>query len=207
MKKIKNAILLALCAVLLVSASVAGTLAYLQYKTAPVTNTMTVGKVEITLDESKVNVYGEPVEGAERVTVNTYKLIPGHKYTKDPTIHVTAGSEACWLFVKIENGIAGIEDSSNVITKQMANNGWELLEIDGVSDVYFKKQNAVTEKTDVIVFESFAIKNDIDGSVLKSYENVKIEITAYAVQADGFTDANSNGTAADEAWTASGFGG
>ena len=91
MKTRSKALLLTLCAVLLVTASVLGTMAYLT-STDEVQNTFTVGQVKITLDEAKVTTDGEPVEGAARVTENSYKLMPGHTYTKDPTIHVDAAS-------------------------------------------------------------------------------------------------------------------
>ena len=97
MKKSK-AILMALCAVLLVAASVMGTLAYLT-STDTVVNTFTVGKVEITLDEADVNADGTPVQGADRVDANEYHLLPGHTYAKDPIVHVDADSEDCYLFV------------------------------------------------------------------------------------------------------------
>ena len=45
MKKMYKAMLLVLCAVLLVAGSVMGTLAYLKAQTGTVTNAMTVGKV------------------------------------------------------------------------------------------------------------------------------------------------------------------
>ena len=54
--------------------SVAGTLAYLTDQDS-VVNTFTVGKVQITLDETKVNSDGTVVEGAERVRENEYHLI------------------------------------------------------------------------------------------------------------------------------------
>ncbi len=89
-----------------------GTLAYLT-DTAGVTNTFTVGKVDITLDEAVVDKDGNPldenknitsidkadrVEGnAEGTSGNTYHLIPGKKYVKDPTITVEAGSEASYI--------------------------------------------------------------------------------------------------------------
>ena len=94
----KKSIALVMMAVLLVAASVMGTLAYLTSKDT-VKNTFTVGKVKITLDEAKVNEYGEADTPASRVKENTYKLIPGHAYTKDPTVHFAAGSEAGYLFV------------------------------------------------------------------------------------------------------------
>lgn len=57
MKTKSKALLLTLCAVLLVAASVMGTMAYLT-STDKVENTFTVGNVKITLDEAKVNTDG-----------------------------------------------------------------------------------------------------------------------------------------------------
>ena len=54
MKKAKKVVALALCAVMLVVGSVAGTMAYLQSTTGVVTNTFTIGNVAITLDELNV---------------------------------------------------------------------------------------------------------------------------------------------------------
>jgi len=100
MKTKSKALLLTLCAVLLVAASVLGTMAYLT-STDTVTNTFTVGKVEIKLDEAKVNANGIPEEGAARVTGNSYKLMPGTTYTKDPTVTVLNGSDAAYVRMKV----------------------------------------------------------------------------------------------------------
>lgn len=100
MKTKSKALLLTLCAVLLVAASVLGTMAYLT-SSAEVKNTFTVGKVEIKLDEAKVNADGIPEEGAARVTANSYKLMPGTTYTKDPTVTVKAGSEESYVRMKV----------------------------------------------------------------------------------------------------------
>lgn len=70
MKTKSKALLLTLCAVLLVAASVLGTMAYLT-STDTVTNTFTVGKVEIKLDETDVT---NPT--GSRVQANSYKLMP-----------------------------------------------------------------------------------------------------------------------------------
>ena len=100
MKTKSKALLLTLCAVLLVAASVLGTMAYLT-SSAEVKNTFTVGKVEIKLDEAKVTADGIPVEGAARVTENSYKLMPGTTYTKDPTVTVLKGSEDSYVRMKV----------------------------------------------------------------------------------------------------------
>ena len=100
MKTKSKALLLTLCAVLLVAASVMGTMAYLT-STDKVENTFTVGNVTITLDEAKVNTDGTPVTPAERVKANEYKLLPGHTYTKDPTVTVKAVSESSYVRMKV----------------------------------------------------------------------------------------------------------
>lgn len=100
MKTRSKALLLTLCAVLLVAASVLGTMAYLT-STDSVENTFTVGSVAITLDEAKVDENGTPVEPAVRVKSNEYKLMPGHTYTKDPTVTVEKGSESSYVRMKV----------------------------------------------------------------------------------------------------------
>ena len=187
MKSKKKVFVAVLCAAALVVASVLGTMAYLTSQDA-VKNTFTVGKVAITLDEAKVTDAGDPVVGADRVKTNTYKLIPGHEYTKDPTVHVTAGSEDSWLFVKVVDEIAGIE-ADTTVAAQMAANGWTAVE--GETNVYAYKAT-VTSGQDIKVFENFTIKGD---AAVADYAGKTITIEAYAIQADGFT------TAAD-AWKA-----
>ena len=100
MKTKSKALLLTLCAVLLVAASVLGTMAYLT-STDKVENTFTVGNVKIKLDEAKVTEDGKPVTPAERVKGNSYKLMPGHTYTKDPTVTVEAVSESSYVRMKV----------------------------------------------------------------------------------------------------------
>ena len=100
MKTRSKALLLTLCAVLLVAASVLGTMAYLT-STDSVENTFTVGSVAITLDEAEVDENGTPVEGAARVKSNEYKLMPGHTHTKDPTVTVEKGSESSYVRMKV----------------------------------------------------------------------------------------------------------
>lgn len=180
----KKSIALVMMAVLLVAASVMGTLAYLTSKDS-VKNTFTVGKVAITLDEAKVNEYGEADTPASRVKENTYKLIPGHTYIKDPTVHFAAGSEASWLFVKVENGIAAIEDDKK-IADQITTNGWVALT--GVDGVYYKQVDANTGAAaiDYPVFGTFKLTDDAN---VENYATANVTVTAYAIQADGFTSA------------------
>ena len=72
-------------------ASVGGTIAWLKASTEPVINTFTVGDINITLAET----------GTTNNAKN-YTFVPGDTLAKDPKVTVTAGSEDCYLFVKVE---------------------------------------------------------------------------------------------------------
>lgn len=206
MKTARKALMLILCAALLVSATVMGTLAYLTSETGVVTNTFTVGKVEITLDEAKVDAYGVPVANAARVYGNEYKMIGNQSYTKDPTVHVGATSEKCWLFVKVVNPLSAIEakyeyaeGKTGTIAEQMAANGWMQLAVDGenVENVYYY-DGIVEAGANKVVFNGFKI----DGIKLANNAQIgNVTIDAYAIQAEGFTSAVAAWKANAATWT------
>lgn len=180
----KKTLLVVLALVLVAALSVGLTLAFLQDETEVVTNTFTVGNVTIDLDEAKVDAYGVEIENADRVKANEYKLIPNQEYVKDPTIHIVKGSEPCYVFVKVENGIAGLEPEEGSIAAQMADNGWENLS----GDVYYKAAavDARGAAVDVEVFGYFRIKGDAN---VADYNGKTITVKGYAVQAAGFANA------------------
>lgn len=210
MRKKHRIMLVSLCAIMIVVSSVMLTLAYLTAKTGEVVNTFTVGNVKFDenlnngLDEAKTNENGngKPVDKnnnetndkslAPRVTENKYKLVPGHTYTKDPTIHLDKTSEDCYLFVKVENGltktkdgIEGIEAATETtgdtpyknIADQMKANGWYAIG-NGYTDIYVyvgsstgtdPKVVKASEKADYLVFENFKIDENITGEQLNKY--------------------------------------
>ena len=101
MKKAKKIVALLLCALLLIGASVAGTLAYLT-DNQDVTNTFTIGKVEIKLDEAVVDQEtGVATTGRTEDGNTAVRLIPGRSITKDPTVTVLKDSEDCYVRVKV----------------------------------------------------------------------------------------------------------
>lgn len=181
----KKKLMTVLALVLVIALSVAGTYAYLTSQ-ASVKNTFTVGNVAITMDETDVD---NSTPDADRDVANAYKLIPGTTYTKDPIIHVAATSEQCYLFVKVENDIAGAEttEAGKTVAAQLAANGWSL--VDGQTNIYVYK-DAVNGGANVNVFENFTVSNDINNDALKTAADGKtITVTACAVQAEGLTAA------------------
>ena len=195
-KKILKVLALVACAVLLVFGSIAGTLAYMK-DSVTVQNTFTAGNVAITMDEANVDLYGVPsgTRNAEG-TGNEYKLIPGRTYTKDPVIRVEAGSEACYVFFKLENEL--LDNNGNSIANFDINGtNWQL--VDGETNVYYYKDILVAGDT-CTAFTKFEIANNADVAPFAtggSKEAAVVNVTAYAVQADGFDDANAAWTAAE----------
>ena len=205
MKKTSKALLLMLCAVLLVAASVLGTMAYLTSQDS-VTNTFTVGKVQIKLDEAKANADGTLVQGADRVKANSYKLLPGLTYAKDPMVTVLKGSESAYVKMTVTfskaaqldaifapNGanmtsIFNGYDSNNWIYKGNTENTAA-----NTRTYEFWYKEAVAAPTDNValdaLFDSITVPGSINNDQLKTIEGMTITVNAYAIQADGFANA------------------
>ena len=191
MKKSK-AILMVVCAMLLVAASVMGTLAYLTSQDS-VTNTFSVGKVKITLDEAKVGEDGKKLTGAEaaRGQGNEYHLLPGHEYDKDPTVTVKGGSEDCYLFVKFEEN--GNPADYYTYTSLLKAPDWTKLE--GETNVWYREVRKIETDIsyDLLDDDKITVKESVTNANMADAAAAELIWTAYAIQL-----ANT-GTAA-EAW-------
>ena len=122
----KKAFLIILAAVVLVSGSIGGTLAWFT-DSASVTNTFTVGSIKMTLDETNLS-YHEGVQGSKpRTSENQegYKIVPGTAIPKDPMVTIAANSEDCYVFVQIINGL--VLDNAVVGTPNIAT-AWQPVE-------------------------------------------------------------------------------
>ena len=205
MKTKSKALLLTLCAVLLVTASVLGTMAYLT-SNDEVVNTFSVGSVAIKLDEAKANPDGTLVEGADRVKANSYKLLPGHTYNKDPMVTVLKGSESSYIKMTVTftkaaqldeifapNGadmtrIFNGYDRTNWIAKGNTENAADNTR----TYEFWYKEAVAAPDADVALdalFDSITVPGSITNDQLKAIEGMTITVNAYAIQADGFTNA------------------
>ncbi len=207
MKTSKKVLALVLAAVLLVGASVMGTIAYLT-STDEVNNTFTVGDVKIKLDEALVDDDGKAVTGedAERVKANDYKLLPGHTYDKDPTVTVLKGSEESYVRLLVTVNKKAALDKIGVNTlevfKGYDSSNWTFASQNAEGDtmVYeFRYKETVTATdADVVLdalFDQIVVPGNINNDQLATLDDLTIDVVAQAIQADGFTDD-------DAAWTA-----
>lgn len=220
----KKTISIVALVVLVAAVSVLGTLAYLT-SSDKVENTFTVGKVAITLDEAKVDAMGVEQLGADRVQKNSYKLMPGHSYVKDPTIHVDAASEDCFIraTVTISNGQAwaGIvakyaEGKIENIVKGTDDNLWWVsdatLGADGNLTIVFVYKNeskaeslkrvwqSGVDDEDLVLFNTIEIPAGLTNEELASVADTTITVKADAIQADGFVENSNDKDAAAAAW-------
>lgn len=163
MKKKSLALFLAIAIV--VVGVVAGTVAWLTDRTAAVKNTFTTSDITIELKET---------------TGGTYKMIPGWTIEKDPKVTVKAGSEACYLFVKLEKSA----NFDTFMTYVMAD-GWEALP--GNADVYYREVAAATADTTFEVLKGNQVS--VKGEVTKAQMNAltadtypTLTVTAYESQ-------------------------
>ena len=159
--------------VLLLGCSLSGTLAWLADKTDPVTNTFTVGDVNIELDET---------------TGTEYKIVPGVNIAKDPKVTVKADSEACWLFVKIEESANWPDELTYAVAT-----GWEELE----GGVYYRQVGASDRAQEFYVLAGegegvyangmVTVSDTLTKSELQQLasNNPTLTFTAYAVQREG----------------------
>ena len=199
-------ILVSLAALALVAAiSIGGTIAYLT-STDTVTNTFTVGNVAIKLDEAKANADGNLVTGADRVKANSYKLLPGHTYNKDPMVTVLNGSEASYIKMTVTFSKAseldaifnpkGAELTSIFNGYDAANWIYKGNTKDATANTrtyeFWYKETVGAPTADVALdalFDSITVPGIITNNQLKTIEGMTITVNAYAIQADGFANA------------------
>lgn len=221
MKTRTKVILLVFSAVMLIVSTVFATFAYLTSTTQTVKNTFTVGNVKIELDESDESTE----DTSDRTkTGNQYHLLPGHTYVKDPTVTVIAKSENCYvrMFVLVNNisklKAAFNTDSSYLGTDSVFllqklvdwNTDWEYFDCienaEADTALYEFRYNKMIARNDnantvlPALFTKISIPGFVDNVHIAYLESVSIDIYAHAMQADGFIDTNSNGSAIDEAW-------
>ena len=177
MKKKGLAMVLAL--VLLAVCAVSGTLAWLTAKSDTVVNTFTTSDIKVELTE----------------TNETYKMVPGYDIHKDPKAKVLAGSEECYLFVKLDKST----NFDTFLTYEMAE-GWTL--VPSETNVYFRKVLTADIGTaySVLANDQVTVKGEVTKAMMDGLTTEtlpKLTVTAYASQLH--KNATTEFTAA-EAW-------
>ena len=176
MKKKTFVLLLAL--VLIAGAAVGGTLAWLTAKSDAVVNTFTTSDITVKLKET---------------TGTSYKMVPGCELEKNPKAWVVAGSEDCYLFVKLDwanNTYTSGETTKNYLDWAIAE-GWTL--VPGETNVYYRIVTSTQMSSDdggtnaypVLAGNTVTVSGEITKEQMNAFteDNLpKLTITAYATQ-------------------------
>ena len=222
MKKKVLALSLALGALALILS--AGTMAYFTDRTDPITNTFTVGKVDIELDEDED--WSVPAD---------HTFMPGSAFDKTPTITVTDDSQDAYVFAQIEinnfndfvntglnwanhtDGVsvqlnmASLQNLLNYFVEGFDADKWEIVggQLNGdaitLTAAYKEQLSAGNE---VVIFnkikmpENVTSEDFINASTGESmtFTDSYIKITAAAIQAEGFANYVEAGNALAEQW-------
>lgn len=203
MKK-KNILSIVLALALVAVLAVGATLAYFTDKDTT-TNTFTMGKVDINLDESKDGTNW--VEDGLEYTA----IVPGDKVPKMARVTVKSDSEDCYVMVTAKvttpDGTkltdTDIELLYTQVQKAIAANGdkWEVTEKTAGTDKYLQcvykgTGDHIAHKNDVL---SLFNEIEIPGADFKNNtagQTFGIELKAYAIQSDNVN----NGSYADSIW-------
>ena len=188
MKTTKKALLALVCAAALVFGSVFATYAYLTSTTETVTNTFTVGNVNIELFEHNYVSKSNSLGTDEVTEVTDYKFIPGVNLPKDPFVRVKENSEPCFVFVKVEE----TNWPSAGITYSVDTANWSALGAD-YPGIYYKELTALTTEDteyDVLTNDEVVVSGDITSEQMETFDDegdIKLKFTAYAIQSAGMT--------------------
>ncbi len=204
--KMRKVLLTVCCAALLVCMTIGATVAYLT-STDKVVNTFTVGNVQIKLDEAKANADGSLVANADRVKANSYKLLPGHTYNKDPMVTVLKGSESCYVKMTVTftkaaelDAIFAPNGGANLISIFNGYNSSNWIYKDNTEDTdantrtyeFWYKETVAAPDNNVALdalFDSITVPSSITNAQLATIDDMTITVNAYAIQADGFANA------------------
>lgn len=180
--------LIAMAVVLLLGCVTGGTLAWLTSTTGEVVNTFTTSDITIGLAETKGN---------------SFKMIPGYTIEKDPKVTVEAGSEACWLFVKVEKST----NFDTFMEYEMAD-GWTQLKDannDDVPGVFCRKITSTEMGTPISVLkgDQVTVKSDVTKAMMKGLTDTThptLTFQAAAVQLYKNNNATDNEFTATQAY-------
>ena len=185
----KKLLSIALATIVAVMAISGASLAWLQDTTDPVTNTFTKGLVDIDLFEHVYQPESNTLGDGKVMENANYKMIPGKELPKDPTVVVKANSEACYVFIKVEE----INDVETFLSYSIDDSVWTKLT--GYEGVYYVEVNTLTTQDteyNVLTNKKVTVNEEVEMSdmdTLDGTNNPQLKFTAYAIQKLGFDKA------------------
>lgn len=159
---------LMMACVLLLGCFVGGTVAWLTAQTSEVRNTFSTSDIGVELEE----------------TTTEYKMVPGWDITKDPKAWVTEGSEAAYLFVKVEKSA----NFDSFMTYEIADGWTKLTSVDDGYEVYYREvtteQMGKNHASAILKDDKVTVRNTVTKEMMsdEGFTKPTLTFTAYAHQ-------------------------
>lgn len=201
----KKIIALSLSFVLVACATFGITLAWLTSETGKITNTFTVGDVDILLYEetNALSTTGGWVTAEEGFTANGYKIIPGTSEHKAPRVKVWAGSEECYVYIAVLNEFNGIKVGPTNAKVDAVTYSYDTTKWTEITDttipanvkLYAYKTTCTENTTTSNLFSEVVYSDKITKSDVTSLTGKTIQIKAFAIQSSNLAEGSSTGAA------------
>ena len=191
----KKKLTLVVSLLLVMALSIGGTVAWLTDETDAITNTFTLGNVDITLTET----WNTDTDGNKVNDAWSAKFVPGKEMAKDPKVTVVEGSEACYIYVKVEEKINFDDGKTGEFAEYFdydIKSDWTRLAEETDDVVYYMEVDAETAAAGKVFYVLAGSETNANGCVTVPGDvtktmiddlngNPTLTITAYAIQSEG----------------------
>lgn len=202
----KGKIIIAAVVLLLVFV-VGGAIAYFT-DTDTVTNTFTIGNVEIEVVEDLWDALTDT--DSDGIPDDAEDMMPGETVAKDPAIHNLSSTNSAYVFMKVVAPCSTDASAKELFPYTADTTNWYLMTNGSctngtVTRIYaYGTSSAMTplaaSATTEELFTSVQLNTAVDGTETGITGNLDMEIYGYAIQSDGIT-----ATTPSAVWTAGNF--
>jgi len=178
-------LVLVLTLVLVVGCVAGGSLAWLTDRAGPISNTFTIGNIQLGANDIPSTV------SAENIT-----YVPGQTIERDVTFTVAQGSEPSYLFIRIQEENNTAEGLSGKVVQYTVNSG--LTAVPDHDGYYYIVVETPANDQSISVFANnqFTVNPDLTKAIIDSpgFQSPTVSVTAAAVQKENIPDKNGDGT-------------
>lgn len=167
--------------------SVGGTVAWLTDTSNSMVNTFTATTIRVGISGAGGAVAA--AEGDGGVLSGTFKMVPGSTIQPDTQVTVAAGSEKCYLFVKVTKS----DNYDTYLEPFEIGEGWNVLDAEGADGVYYRVVESPTGDMAYPVVKQVKVKTEITKEQMDSIAASgapTLSAQAYAVQYENIASAH-----------------
>lgn len=180
-----------LSVVIIIGGAISGSVAWLVDTSSSSTAVFTVGQVKMYVGSTEEPMLFSRLAKAED---NTLRMVPGSTLTiNDPPVTILAGSEDCYLFVKIDENTGDLptDDFQAHLSYQIVD-GWTAAKGETIPDgVYYRVVERMDEDQTFTIVQDHHVKvsmditNEMMDKLIETGNTPTLTFTAYAVQLSG----------------------